>query len=99
MEDVGSFMATWFILRPFGIFCGYLVYFPHFGMLHQEKSGNPASDMMRRGSVSHMTEESSYHMEPILRPLNLQLQRQLCSRRERFYSERKCCFFHNVYCW
>jgi hypothetical protein len=23
------------------IFCGNLLYFPYFGMLHQEKSGNP----------------------------------------------------------
>jgi hypothetical protein len=29
---------------PFGMFYGYLVYFPLFGMLHLEKSGNPASD-------------------------------------------------------
>jgi hypothetical protein len=33
--------SIWCIL-PFGIFCGNLVYkFSHFGMLHQEKSGNP----------------------------------------------------------
>jgi hypothetical protein len=30
-----------YILWPFGIFCGDLVYFPRFGMLNQEKSGNP----------------------------------------------------------
>jgi hypothetical protein len=43
-------IATWSILRPFGvhilwpfsIFHGYLVYFSRFGMLYQEKSGNPA---------------------------------------------------------
>jgi hypothetical protein len=51
IEDVGIhmyLMASWSILRPFGIFSGYLVYlrviwysvFP-FGMLNQEKSGNP----------------------------------------------------------
>jgi hypothetical protein len=41
-------MAIWFILWLFGIFCGRLVYFvviwyifPPFGMLHQDKSGNP----------------------------------------------------------
>jgi hypothetical protein len=28
-------------LVDFGIFYGYLVYFPHFGMLYQNKSGNP----------------------------------------------------------
>jgi hypothetical protein len=31
-----------YTLRLFGIFCGRLVYFPHFGMLYQEKSDNPA---------------------------------------------------------
>jgi hypothetical protein len=44
------FMAIWSILQPFGIFCGNLEHFmiiwyifPRFGMLHQEKSGNPGS--------------------------------------------------------
>jgi hypothetical protein len=38
------FMSIWSILLPFGIFCGFyrhFVYFPPFGMLYQEKSGNP----------------------------------------------------------
>jgi hypothetical protein len=35
------FMDIWSILRSIGIFCGNLVYFSHFGMLYQEKSGNP----------------------------------------------------------
>jgi hypothetical protein len=30
------------ILWPFGIFCGHLVHIPRFGILYQEKSGNPA---------------------------------------------------------
>jgi hypothetical protein len=41
------------ILRPLCIFCDHLVYFMliryiffHFGMLHQEKSGNPAVDSL-----------------------------------------------------
>jgi hypothetical protein len=29
-------------LWPFGTFNGYLVYFPRFGMLYHEQSGNPA---------------------------------------------------------
>jgi hypothetical protein len=44
------FMAIWSIFSPFDIFYGHLVYlgviwyiFPRFGMLHQEKSGNPVS--------------------------------------------------------
>jgi hypothetical protein len=35
------YFAIWYILWPFGIFYGYLVYFSHFGRLFQEKSGNP----------------------------------------------------------
>jgi hypothetical protein len=43
------FMAIWSIVMPSGIFCGQLVYFlvkciyifPRFGMLFQDKSGNP----------------------------------------------------------
>jgi hypothetical protein len=31
------------ILRYFGIFCDNLVYFSCFGMLYQEKSGNPGT--------------------------------------------------------
>jgi hypothetical protein len=46
MEDVGIFsailfLAIRFIWWPFDVF---LVYFPRFGMLHQEKSGNRASN-------------------------------------------------------
>jgi hypothetical protein len=42
------FMTIWSILRPLEIFYGHLVYFvvvwyifPSFGILYQEKSGNP----------------------------------------------------------
>jgi hypothetical protein len=50
MEDVGILKAIWSILLPFGIFCFHWIYvmviwyyiFPRFGMLYQEKSGNPA---------------------------------------------------------
>jgi hypothetical protein len=42
------FIAVWSILRSFGIFCGHLVkfmvigiHFSRFGMLYEEKSGNP----------------------------------------------------------
>jgi hypothetical protein len=43
------FVTTWSILQPLEIFYGHLVYFvviwyisPRFGILDQEKSGNPA---------------------------------------------------------
>jgi hypothetical protein len=32
-----------YILRLLGIFYSYVVFFPRFGMLYQEKSGNPVS--------------------------------------------------------
>jgi hypothetical protein len=35
------FKTSLCIVLPFGTFCGDLVYFSHFGMLCQEKSGNP----------------------------------------------------------
>jgi hypothetical protein len=45
------FMSIWSILRPLEIFNGRLVYFvvswnifPRFGMLYQEKSGNPGPE-------------------------------------------------------
>jgi hypothetical protein len=35
-------MVIWYILWPFGIFYGHLVYFsPRFGTLNRENSGNP----------------------------------------------------------
>jgi hypothetical protein len=54
MEDVGILyghlvysLAIWISLWYFGI------YFPRFGMLHQEKSGNPVSDAtLRKTEVS-----------------------------------------------
>jgi hypothetical protein len=49
MEDVGIFYgdllyfsAIWYVLLPFVIFVGDLVYFYVFGLLYQEKSVNPA---------------------------------------------------------
>jgi hypothetical protein len=38
------FTVIWYILWPFGIFYVFLVYFFHFGMMYQEKSGNPSLD-------------------------------------------------------
>jgi hypothetical protein len=35
------FMAIWYILWPFGIFCHNLVNYFNFSMLCREKSGNP----------------------------------------------------------
>jgi hypothetical protein len=35
------FVAICFILWQFGICCGHSLYYPHFGILYHEKSGNP----------------------------------------------------------
>jgi hypothetical protein len=50
MEDAGifyrhlvHFMVFCYILWTFGIVCGNLVYFSRFGILYQEKCGNPVS--------------------------------------------------------
>jgi hypothetical protein len=37
------FTAAWYILWLFGIIYVYLVHSSRFGMLHQEKAGNPVS--------------------------------------------------------
>jgi hypothetical protein len=49
-EDVGIFYyhlayftSIWYILWQLAIVYGYVVYFSRFGMLYQEKSGNPGS--------------------------------------------------------
>jgi hypothetical protein len=50
IEDVGCFyvqLVLLAILWPFGIFYGYLVYCSRFGMLYQEKSGNPGFEQWR----------------------------------------------------
>jgi hypothetical protein len=53
MEDV-YFMTIWSIVgplgiffRPFVIFYGHLAYFSRFGMLYEEKSGNPGTHVLR----------------------------------------------------
>jgi hypothetical protein len=52
------FIAIWSIFRPFGIFCGTfvifcgnLVHFPRFGILYQEKSGNPVQQGDQIGRI------------------------------------------------
>jgi hypothetical protein len=56
-----SFMAIWHILRLYGIvygrlvFFSYLVYvFYYFGILYQEKSGNPGLDPLLNSFVGHI---------------------------------------------
>jgi hypothetical protein len=63
MENLGIFYdhlvyfrALGNILWPFGICCVNLVYFPRFGILHQEKSGNPAGQIVSLGLI-HMNEK------------------------------------------
>jgi hypothetical protein len=47
------FIVIWYILWPFGIFYCHLEYIFRIGMLHQEKSGNPACNLDRNSPVSH----------------------------------------------
>jgi hypothetical protein len=54
MENLVIFMTIWPILRPLKIFSGHLIYFvaiwyifPRFGILDQEKSGNPGLTTIR----------------------------------------------------
>jgi hypothetical protein len=56
------FTPIWYILWEFGVFCGNMVHDSRFGMLYQEKSGNPASEeearaesVGRRAQVSPIT--------------------------------------------
>jgi hypothetical protein len=42
----GLFYGHLVYLRPLGIFCGHLVNVSRFGMLYQEKSGNPGQERM-----------------------------------------------------
>jgi hypothetical protein len=70
------FMAIWSILRPFGIFCGRLlyfmvickVYFSRFGMLYQDKSGNPGG----RHQKPYSNNISSLQRTIIVRDITLQ---------------------------
>jgi hypothetical protein len=75
MEDVGifyghlvHFTVLCYILWVFGIVCGNLVYFPHFGILYQEKSGSPVPRAGKAQGGWHQCDP-----EPILRLLILQL--------------------------
>jgi hypothetical protein len=47
-DHLVHFVPIWYILCPFGTFCAHLVHFFGFGIMHQEKSGNPvlASNVM-----------------------------------------------------
>jgi hypothetical protein len=68
VEDVGIFYwhlvyftAIWYILWPFGIFYCYLVYLSRFGMLREDKSGNPDLAHMKKlfGAQKVMKENDS----------------------------------------
>jgi hypothetical protein len=55
MKRLVYFLAIWYVLRQFGTFCGYFgnlvaIWYisPNFGILRQEKSGNPGGDIIER---------------------------------------------------
>jgi hypothetical protein len=41
---LGSFVTIRYIFCSFGTFCVHLVHFSSFGLMHQEKAGNPAAN-------------------------------------------------------
>jgi hypothetical protein len=45
-DHLEYFTAIAYILQPFGLVCGPLVYFPNLECLDQEKSGNPGTDLV-----------------------------------------------------
>jgi hypothetical protein len=82
------FTAALYIIWPFGRFI------PVFGLLYQEKFGNPganptivsynASAVKNYNTTSNLVHFENKTLEPILQFLNLQLQRQRNSRLEHF---------------
>jgi hypothetical protein len=46
-------MAIWDILLPFGTFCVHLEHFSGFGILYQEKSGNPGISLLHRSKITN----------------------------------------------
>jgi hypothetical protein len=59
-------MTIWSILQPLEIFYGHLVYFvviwyisPRFGILRQEKSGNPASQPAKMTKLNFCNDDDS----------------------------------------
>jgi hypothetical protein len=55
------FVAIWYNLQPFGIVCGNLVIFSGFGIMYQEKSGNPDHNV--NGSYSWRAPEKNVAVE------------------------------------
>jgi hypothetical protein len=45
LEKECLFLAIWNILWRFGIFCEHLVHFSGFGIMYQQKSGNPVGHL------------------------------------------------------
>jgi hypothetical protein len=63
------FKGIWYILLLFGIFYGYLLYFSQFGVLYQEKSGNPGLDASK--SLKRITNNLRGYISSSLRRSNL----------------------------
>jgi hypothetical protein len=69
MEDVGicyghlvHFTVFCNILWTFGIVCGNLVYFPSFGILFKEKSGNPAGGCNAKWMLRQFVYQQFVHL-------------------------------------
>jgi hypothetical protein len=55
-DHLEYFTAIAYILQPFGLVCGPLVYFPNLECLDQEKSGNPG---LGAGILEYLTSSMS----------------------------------------
>jgi hypothetical protein len=79
--------TIWYVSWPFCTCCGNLVLFPRFGILYQEKSGNPATydnktrfcgrrsfPVLWRNNLVRATRSQSYYFN---------LQRQRCKNLQR----------------
>jgi hypothetical protein len=65
-----------YILCPFGIFYGYLVYFFRFGMLHEYKSGSPGSffrSIEMKGYDEHNVRHPGWSLAPNVQDPRLRL--------------------------
>jgi hypothetical protein len=101
MEEVGIFLAIWYILRTFGIFVSHFDLFSRFGMLHQDKSGNPILDTMaKKGNIMYNIKTHFFLLVIFCRPSLLHLKLRMATAQKLstylcMYIRRKTihCFF------
>jgi hypothetical protein len=75
--------SLWYILWPFGIFYGFMVYFSRFGMLYQENSGNPGLPLFVPKPSYKIW--SDFFLYPILVPVSRERLKKVIA------GEQQCC--------